>query len=179
MRCPPTDFFVTLVAAALLASGCSFAVQGTDPSLGTGGGGASDNPSLEPPVPTAPAPQDMAVARPADLALRPDLAKPLPPPPAPTSLVGQACDKDKACGGNGLVCVTHLGLTGIFGVDFPGGYCSQICANDAACPSGSLCRTIKGVNVCVAQCPPSACRSGYSCCGSEDEGVCAPATICD
>jgi hypothetical protein len=174
---------VAVLAAALPTTGCNFAVRGAEPSSATGGVGPdSDDPKLESPgspsVPGTPSNGvDMTVvSAPPDLLAPRDLARPAPPPPP--SAVGQPCTKDKDCGGNGLSCVTHVGGLGIFGADFPGGYCSQGCANDAACPAGSACRSIKLTNICVAQCPPSTCRSGYNCCGSDDEGVCAPATVC-
>src|SRR6266498_1502285 len=140
MRTAGRAVVAALVVGAWLTTGCSFAVRGPDPASGTGGVGAdTDDPKLESPQqPGAPptAIPDMAVTATADLSRPPpDLAK----APAPPSTVGQPCTKDDNCG-NGLVCVKHVGGVGIFGTDFPGGYCSQGCSNDAACPAGSLCR---------------------------------------
>jgi hypothetical protein len=172
-------FLVAVMAAIVPTAGCSFNVRGSDPAAGLGGvGDVADDPALESPgSPGSPPPSAMAdmtvVAAAPDRAPPPDLAH---PSPLQTG-VGAPCANDQVCGGNGLVCVKHVGGLGVFGADFPGGYCSRACDDDTACPAGSVCQTMKGAKICLADCPPANCRSGYTCCAAELH-ACTPSPVC-
>ncbi len=100
-----------------------------------------------------------------------DLTPPLP------STVGAACTG--SCGG-GLGCVMMVGNT-----TFPGGFCTKPCDPQMtfSCPTGSDCRQIDNMNVCVPVCNPPLgppCRTDYSCCAGGKvvvgPGNCAPTT---
>jgi hypothetical protein len=176
---------VAALAAMMPTSGCSFDVRGSD--HGTGGVGITGDDPLESPGSTVtPLPEPPDLAAPADLASSPpdlakgappDLAK-APPPPPPQPGVGSACTDNKSCGGNGLICVQHVGGLGIFGADFPGGYCSVTCNNDNQCPAGSICQSIKGVSICLVSCPPASCRGSYTCCKDSGDNTCTPSNVC-
>jgi hypothetical protein len=92
---------------------------------------------------------DLAVA--ADLAT-PDLAKGEP--------IGGPCTTNGDCA---------MGVC----VPFPGGYCSEPCAN-SACPSGATCVTSGQTSACLAACARATdCRPGYVC--DPTYYVCVPA----
>jgi hypothetical protein len=161
----------SLFAVALVA-GCTFSVRPGDTPATTMTPDKDVDPT--PPVNMPPVtPLDMSVPTALDMAPQRDLA--LAPPPLPE--VGAACAKKKDCGG--LDCIQHVGGLAFLGRDFPGGYCSQLCSDQNACPSGTVCRTIKGVSLCLVDCPPASCRQGYSCCESGSQPSCAPADSCD
>jgi len=159
-----------------LCSGCAFQVAGVGPGAsfdgdgdgdsdggaGTGGGGAG-SPAHAPP-PTAPLPA-------------PPGSGPLPPdgggPVALMSQIGDACDSQLHRCSGGQLCVTRT----FFGIDAPGGYCSQDCRSPP-CPTGSQCATQWGL--CVEDCPTIGCRVGYVCCkqGWQGAGACLPPPLC-
>ena len=53
-----------------------------------------------------------------------------------------------------MVCATSV----------PNGYCTQVCATSAECPSGAICVGDSSGGSCLKGCSSSSdCRPGYSC----------------
>jgi cysteine-rich repeat protein len=114
--------------------------------------------------------------------------------------IGAPCEDETAC--DGAVCLAEADS------GWPGGYCSDVCAQAVACPDDSACISFpNGDNLCLASCDlangDADCNTGYSCfdvgmmigvcvpaCDSDaqcktlpmcnvDEGLCVDKEICD
>jgi hypothetical protein len=74
------------------------------------------------------------------------------------------------------MCLSRVGVDNL-----PGGYCSIDCHGNVVCPTGSECVDFGfGVRLCVANCPPSSCRAGYSCCSvGGGANACVVSNACD
>ena len=75
----------------------------------------------------------------------------------PASNVGAVCSSDSDCVGPADYCEPNLG-----------GYCTAICGDDVACPTGSVCANLGGgLQVCLAECDPDStedqCLPGNGC----------------
>jgi len=87
--------------------------------------------------------------------------------PAPAN-IGAACRSDDDCDGDDVYC----------DADFPGGYCTAVCASDLPCPDGSTCIEGRTGNTCFADCDLEASdgdfcsRDGYGC--AEAGPICLP-----
>ncbi len=76
--------------------------------------------------------------------------------------MGKPCTSAADCDG-GQICVT----------DFPAGYCSTDCANDADCAAGTCVN-----DLCLAVCHNDGdCRDGYSCVHTDGDRACAPPAL--
>ena len=79
--------------------------------------------------------------------------------PAPPRTIGASCTDNKECQTD--LCLGNL----------PGGYCSQLCGDNATCPPGRSCATEGSPSFCLDACETAAgCREGYACRG----GLCDP-----
>ncbi len=64
------------------------------------------------------------------------------------TLYGSACTSDNQCGSDGIC------------TDYPGGFCTKICQNNAECGANAFCAG----GVCVPSCQSAAdCRPGHAC----------------
>jgi hypothetical protein len=161
------------ILTLVLLAGCTFSVHGTNAPSSPG----SDTQSPLPQAPTTP-PPDLALSTepPPPDRLPPPVRQPpvaTPPPDMALQPVGGPCNSDGDCQ-NGLSCFDTLG-NGHFATVFDNGYCTRNCILAPPCPSGSVCGGL-GLPVCVASCPPSSCRSGYTCCSSNN--ACVPSSAC-
>jgi hypothetical protein len=80
--------------------------------------------------------------------------------------IGSSCTSGNAC--NGGLCITFL----------PGGYCTDMCSSNQACPPYSECVTVAGFGFCAVTCPgpgegQTSCRPGYLC-WPYAGGICLP-----
>ena len=154
-----------------IASGCQFAVPGTnvpplDPAPGGSTGGGGTPPSSTPP-PSGPSGSTTPPM--------PDL---LSPPDMALAPVGAACSDNAQCA------TGFCGHSGLF-VSVPGGYCTLDCGpGKGTCPAGSACGHLNGVgDYCLSSCPADPCRTGagYQCCAPGGKGPkgCTPNQFCD
>jgi hypothetical protein len=85
--------------------------------------------------------------------------------PLADGVVGSACLADGDCGGAAMSCRAQTAA--IRGMAFPGGYCTQGCADDSDCGAGGVCTGgFAGVatGTCYKTCTAASdCRDGYSC----------------
>lgn len=80
------------------------------------------------------------------------------------AVVGGSCVVNSECAVQSR-CLTGTG--------WPGGYCANLCASDADCPSGSQCAEIEGGRCFVSCSGAGDCRSdeAYECVELEARGV--------
>lgn len=110
--------------------------------------------------------------------------------PPPDLVIGDACSTAADCGEGGQ-CIADPDF-------FPGGYCTQACSEDLACPEGASCLNLGGgQQFCALDCDPEAdgracTREGYGCAtnfmvfptpvcvaGCYDDSDCAEGLQCD
>jgi len=97
--------------------------------------------------------------------------------------IGEACRSMDDCDGAEAFCDE----------DFPGGYCTQVCADDLPCPTGSTCIETRSGSTCYADCNLEAAdgdfcaRGGYGCVdstpiclpGCDVDSECDSGLVCD
>ncbi len=155
---------------AVLVTGCSFDVIGTN--VGGPNGGNQSGPA---PTPSQPAPTASDGGAPPEQPQPP--GNPAPPADMAQQRIGTACTTDPQCD-PGLVCATSFGV-GPGHVNVPGGYCTLDCSK-SACPTNSVCVTFTFGKFCESTCPPDPCRTGYTCCTipDVDANACTPSQLC-
>jgi hypothetical protein len=109
-----------------------------------------------------------------------------PPPGKPDpsgGAIGDGCESDDDCSGDGVKCLTNVMLPfGGITVTYPGGYCTKACAADDECDDGASCPLAaaasfaEGISNCMKRCDSAdECRDGYSCGTVPSLGGAAPA----
>ncbi|MCB9593214.1 MAG: hypothetical protein H6719_10820 [Sandaracinaceae bacterium] len=101
----------------------------------------------------------------------------------PPSNVGAACREDMDCDGTDAYC----------DAEYPGGYCTGVCAEDQPCPEGGVCLESMAGATCYGGCDFDAAdgdfcpRDGYGCAdmlgvclpGCDTDAECATGLVCD